>query len=739
MKRSNSPLDQHNQHHVYEPPSHGPQQPLLFNPDWRIPDAAQLAYPLENSFAQQYDNGYSVPYQISPTDFMSPQQPQMNHGLQMDYFPVGSQMDSMSFDLHEFQTDTMFQTANGLPEMNMAPQNLPGGSPTDTWLEVRSPTSSGSDNGWATIEYPQHSLEASQEPQVAPAIFNPGQTLHGQTLGQTFHNRTLSDSSYSDLELQSRHSWSSGYGDISNAISSPGTDSLGDVDLHHDHFNARDHSQHEEVRTNRPSAPALVTSSVSKPINIKKSSSPPQRSPTSIGKCSPTRRQSRKTTSTKATKGVARRPSQPAKLDTEKRIGRRKGPLRPEQRKQAGEIRKLGACLRCKFLKKTCDTAQCDSGEKCRGCKPSHARLWVVPCTRIDIKELAYFMKDWRADYERHVSLAFSIGNVKGVGDTERILYITHGYGPVLPVKAREVFVRDERCFGVEWVESLHSPPREHTVNTAKLSAGIEGIEPALLSDYIDKHIDDGFEDFVDDYFEGTPFLTEMLKTVYRYWLLERTPVLRKCLQLLVSYNLTQHVTMVVGVPDEEGFLGKIRDPTSKFRGQTVAPVMINFQIKCGLAHMWRELQKEILEELSVLYSSVYTKDKLKHWPTIFMTATILLGVWEEMQFDCQYRIPDQEVVSKFCDDMESTPVGVIVGLFSAISQKLPSLREWDTEKHHTQLQSNYAVCTALTEVRQHVNRYDGYLRTRPTATFDRDDFDSLSSKFVSKLVIRPN
>lgn len=249
-------------------------------------------------------------------------------------------------------------------------------------------------------------------------------------------------------------------------------------------------------------------------------------------------------------------------------------------------------------------------------------------------------MKDWRADYERHVSLAFSIGNVKGFGDTERTLWITHGYGPVLPVRAREVFVRDERCFGLDWVESQHSPPREHAVNTAKLSAGFEGIKPSLLNDYIDKHIDGGFEDFVDDYFEGTPFLTEMLKTVYRYWCREQTPVLRKCLKLLVAYNLTQHVTMVVGIPDEEGFLGKIKDPNSKFRGQTVAPVMINFQIKCGLADMWRELQKEILEELSVLYSSVYTRDKLKHWPTIFMTATILLGVWEEMQFDCQYRIP---------------------------------------------------------------------------------------------------
>ena len=343
MKRSTSPLDHRIHHHVYEQPSHGPQQPLLLNPDWRMSDAAQLAYPLDNTFPQHYDNGYTVPYQISPASFMSPQ-PQINHGLQMDYIPVGSHMDPMSFDWQDFQNDPMFPTANGLPDMNLAPQSLPESSPTDTWLEVRSLTSSGSDNGWATIEYPQHSLDSSsQDPQAAPAIFNPGQTLHG---------RTFSDSSYSDLELQSRHSWSSGYVEVPNAISSPGTDSLGDMDFHHDHFHAHDHSQHETERTHPLNVPALVTTSISQPIDIKKSSSP-QRSPTSVGKCSPTRRPSRKTAGTKTTKAVARRPSQAPKLDTEKRVGRRKGPLRPEQRKQAGEIRKLGACLRCKFLKKT--------------------------------------------------------------------------------------------------------------------------------------------------------------------------------------------------------------------------------------------------------------------------------------------------------------------------------------------------------------------------------------------------
>ena len=248
-------------------------------------------------------------------------------------------------------------------------------------------------------------------------------------------------------------------------------------------------------------------------------------------------------------------------------------------------------------------------------------------------------MRDWKADYERHVSLGFSIDNIKGFAKAERVLLITHGYGHVLPVRAREVFVRDERCFGLDWVETLHNYPTEHSVNTAKLSAGMEGVSHTLLSEYLDAHIDEGYEDFIDQYFEGTPFITEMLKTAYRYYRREETVVIKKALKFLLAYNLTQHVTMVEGIPDEEGFLGKIRDNTSKFNGKTVAPVMINFQVKLAMANMWRELQKDILDELSTLYSSVYSKEKLKHWPTIFMVASVLLIVWEEMQFDCHYRV----------------------------------------------------------------------------------------------------
>ena len=62
--------------------------------------------------------------------------------------------------------------------------------------------------------------------------------------------------------------------------------------------------------------------------------------------------------------------------------------------------------------------------------------------------------------------------------------------------------------------------------------------------------------------------------------------------------------------------------------------------------------------------------------------------------------------MDKFCTDMETTPVGVIVGLFQAISQKLPAFTDWETQKHHHLLHSNPDVCNTMTEVRQHVTQY---------------------------------
>ncbi|UNI22534.1 hypothetical protein JDV02_008415 [Purpureocillium takamizusanense] len=609
---------------------------------------------------------------------------------------------------------------DGLPRLGSVGSN----SPTGTYLEVLSlPSSSG--DGWAMVDWGHHhNLDQFQQAQNA-AIFNPSQTLH---------LRTNSDSSDGANSLE--------FGSFEEippfpySPFSPDSDGYQDSHSHRNCFSSDGHNHsHDNVSPAAAVAPVpikveSVAASRHSPGSGAGSTSPPSSS---------ARRNSgpRKSPITKTTKTIVRRTSNGKKDGTvEKKVGRRKGPLLPEQRKQASEIRKLRACLRCKFLKKTCD-----KGEPCAGCQPSHARLWQVPCTRIDIKDIGYFMKDWKADYERHMDLGVSVYNVKGFSQKETLMWITHGYGFALPVMVREVYVADEGCFSVEWVESTQpdQDPIDFETRTEKLDVGAEGVRIDALAEYLDKHIDGPFEDFIDDHFEGTPFITEILKTAHRFYVKEGMTVIKKALKLVLAYNLTMHITMVENQGSEVSLDGQIDDEDSKFYGRTVAPVMINFQIKCALADMWRELQKDILEELSTLYSGVYSGEKMKNWPTIFMLASILLAVWEEMQFDCHYRVPDPAAVNKFCNDMETTPVGVIVGLFHAISQKLPAFTDWDTRQHGHLLHNNTSVCEAMTEVRQHVIKHEAYLRTRKESKFDRYDFDSLSNKFLSKLVIRAN
>ncbi|KAH8725073.1 hypothetical protein GQ44DRAFT_616547 [Phaeosphaeriaceae sp. PMI808] len=646
-------------------------------------------------------------------------------------------MTNAPFQMIDIQQEFHNTNLPGVPDFNpsnAANGSVSTGSPGEQWMGIRSLPS---DDGWVEIGH-RNSYDFSD---FSATVSNPAESLH---------IRTNSDSTNSNLsDPRSAHSISS-FEEIRFPMNSPQSETDNTLDLVHSH-NYSDNCNHGHghmhthglpieqdfanyISPNQSVSPPMARA---EPLVIKQTASSTA-SPTSSAVSSPpavVRRRKSPPGQKPAKTIVKKTAAHTTKKDTtgEKRVGRRRGPLRPDQRQQAHEIRKLRACLRCKFLKKTCD-----KGDPCAGCQPSHARLWQVPCTRIDIKDIAYFMKDWKADYERHVSLGFSIGNIKGFSPQERPIYVTHGYGHYLPIMAREVYVRDEKCFGVDWFETLNGLHFE--INTAKLSAGMEGISRAMLSDYLDRHIDGGFENFVDEYFEGTFFVTELLKTAYRYYCREKLPVLRKALKLVLAYNLTLHVTMVEGLAgEEESNLGKVEDQQSKFCGKTVAPVMINFQVKCALADMWRELQKDVLEELSSLYQSVYSGDKLKNWPTIFMLAAILLAVWELIQFDCNYRVPDIGAVNTFCSEMEGTPVGVIVGLFSAISQKLPAFTEWDSRKHHHLLNSNPAVCDAMTEVRAHVTKYEGYLRSRSDCKFDRQDFDSLSNKFLSKLVIRAN
>ena len=674
-----------------------------------------------------FTSSYDLPLHSSPTDDFLPTSQAPLSG--MEAFLVPGSLDAMpvldslagpasTFPMSDFShlVSAPWQPVmmGGMPFMH---NNMVSGSP-DNVLDSRS-YSSRSDGSWSFIDVPsgRQSLDAISD---SSNVVSP----------QILHVRSDSDSSgHSDNPPPSAHSRSS-YDDMLFPVS-PEPDFPPPQSVPEYPFAISPISS----RTQRQPAATPVASGRNSLDSTSSSSSPKSKRRTSPSGITPKLISKKKSPAMSAAKDKA-----------EKRVGRRKGPLKPEQRQSAHEIRKLRACLRCKFLKKVCD-----KGEPCTGCQPSHARLWQVPCTRLDIKEIGYFLKDWNVDYKRHITLGFSVTNIKGFGLQERCLYVTHGYGYCMPIWAREVSVRDDTVFGLDWVENLMECPREFEVVTAKLSCGKDGVSRKMVSDYVDLHLESGFDNFVASYFEGTPFLTELLMSINRYYVATKQQNIGKGLRLVIAYGLTLHVSLVNGLSDEEAEVGKITDPNSRYYGETCAPVMINFQVKEAMASLWRDLMKECLEELSALYSSVYNGEKFKNWPSIFMQAALILSVWEMMQFDCYYRDPDYTAVNKFCNDMEHVPVGVIVGLFGAISTKLPTFLEWDTEKHGQVWQGNPSICNTMTEVRGHIEKHgmlipkfsscltitEEYLRTRNEAKFERDDFDSLSNKFLSKLVIR--
>lgn len=308
-----------------------------------------LQYGQENttaSAAPQFSSStFAMPIHSSPVDLMSATQGPMSAGLLegSSYLPVSTPADLMPFTFPDIQAQLMAfpeGIADNLPDMTSYAASQPlleSSSPTDTYLEVRSLTSSSSDNGWSTIE--QHPSVNFLFPEQGIFI-DPTHTLH---------NRSLSESSYTT-------SLGSSWVEISNPIGSPTSDSFFDSPYNANlSMHRRVSSDHISRGSQSPTAVSPVAVVQPIPVPGKKVSSPTRSSGSPSSASPPSRKLSRKSPiAAKTAETKVRKQSQSSKSETtEKKIGKRKGPLKPDQRKQASEIRKLRACLRCKFLKKT--------------------------------------------------------------------------------------------------------------------------------------------------------------------------------------------------------------------------------------------------------------------------------------------------------------------------------------------------------------------------------------------------
>ena len=394
QQQSSHQAQQHNSrpssNHSSLPPNALDFQCSQFVPNnWQYAIQQHAAQPHPHHFSIPQNNGLDMnsfntasfggQMQTSPVDFIPATTAEsfaVTTGMDTNSFmTMAGPMDSMNalvFPLNDYQNDMAFpmalnnaalhQHALNQQAAESAQSSLAGSSPTGTIYEVQSL----SDNEWSVVNY--HPNRNSYD--SFGTVDNPSEKLH---------IRTNSDSSCSDEPHSADLSGS--YEEIPPwPLHSP-HDFHGSEYLDQQYIQSQTHGLPITRPQHSPSSSLAVSPSAGIAPSYRSSGSS-STSPTSSGPTSPPLRRRKSPLDGKTTKAVIKKTPHSTRKDAtaEKKVGRRRGPLRPDQRQQAHEIRKLRACLRCKFLKKTCD-----KGEPCawmpdhamHGCGRCRAREWI--------------------------------------------------------------------------------------------------------------------------------------------------------------------------------------------------------------------------------------------------------------------------------------------------------------------------------------------------------------------------
>lgn len=295
--------------------------------------------------------------------------------------------------------------------------------------------------------------------------------------------------------------------------------------------------------------------------------------------------------------------------------------------------------------------------------------------------------------------------------------FVSHGCGHMMPLTTGEPTTSGLKEPLVDWDESRLKLSDIPGVSTSSLGSERPVIEPSVLSGYIDRHLDSNFEDFLNNHYESTPFTVRLLRASYHFYLESNSPAVREALKLVIAYDLTLHKPLVEQLHSSQRTAGGVLDSPSRNYDKTRTSIKLDHEINVALDQEWRRLHEILLQNLDSLYASVYSRDKLKNYPIILLLSLIVLTIWENYQVDtfCSVVKPsvvplshlaalmysqDRAKAQYLRTEMEFTSMPLILGLFCAVSQKLPPFTEWETGKHHNLLGSNMYTCNLMTAIR---------------------------------------
>ncbi|KAF8247772.1 hypothetical protein K440DRAFT_550521 [Wilcoxina mikolae CBS 423.85] len=451
--------------------------------------------------------------------------------------------------------------------------------------------------------------------------------------------------------------------------------------------------------------------------------------------------------------------SNEAKHYRDKKNPTKKGYRKPmdESERQAIKLnRKVGVCLRCKLFKE-----KCRGGIPCDRC--SSLKVWKSICVPAQFTEKAVFN---RAIYRGRVSALLDnirVWNPESnfIPSSPEHIDVHNGYGLSLKLTAHSFVPYDETLLDHILWRVVGKPGFNRLPSTCyglKEELGTE-----ILDDYIDKHLESLVNEEMTMEVAGicSPIHALTIKSAYDYAHSNKnlSPLVRKALRIWIVQNFFFNSPWRMCGHNSLG-MNPIDDPTSKLHGVTPLPRLINQQLDFYLEDRISTLEKELLAELQ---SRILDRNSYD-WFGIFLTIYIYLSSMERDTWSLHTWENDADMLTQRVHELElqnphwpshrswvwpisDSPMELmsknehlaemLAYHFRTISKGyVPFTLDWDSKQVVQMAGCEREAVDYMKMMNQEVLRYESYLLARVAAQYSRENSNSLSGRFSSKLML---
>ncbi|CAM1505884.1 Fc.00g115210.m01.CDS01 [Cosmosporella sp. VM-42] len=298
-----------------------------------------------------------------------------------------------------------------------------------------------------------------------------------------------------------------------------------------------------------------------------------------------------------------------------------RGPNDEQRRRETAEVRKLGACLRCRLQK-----AKCDGKTPCSECIRVHGkeRLCKAVCERLNIREaIAFRIGNSKFKQETATVRPYPVWVPTSTTRTITLIRPNHASShwpkgaamPKLEISVRE-FVPSASDITTERWRSGHN---EVILELPAFSAYDNKATSSALLDWVDRNFEHYAKDMTaqaGDFLIGMTF-DEALRYVSKH----PDSMVKSALNLWIGARMAQEFFCVAEDNDLE--IAVVNDQNSIHHGQCPVPPVLDHQLDVLMIQEMIRMKDEIFTKIEGILKARNSRSK---WYEIYLTIFVLLA-----------------------------------------------------------------------------------------------------------------